>query len=117
MHRPLIRLLPGAVLIVLAAPALSADPPEQLPPPRALPSETVPAPVHPAMPHMGGYYREDRRAVWQYYQVDRYSQWRPVVIMGPYGSYYLYNGQPYPWASLNNRYIIPTVVGTPYRSD
>ena len=67
------------------------------------------------MPHPG-YYRTNRRDVWQYYQVDRFGSWRPVVVWGPYGAYYLYNGQPYPWATVNSREVLSVYQGTPYRA-
>ncbi len=113
-----LRLSSGLVLLLLVGgPVLAADPPEQLPQPRPLPTETAPAPAYPVMPHPGGYYRHDRRAIWQYYQVDRFSQWRPLVVWGPYGAYYYYDGQPYPWATVNPRWVMPKTVGTPYRSE
>lgn len=71
---------------------------EKAPPPRLI--EAPPA-VNlflppPALIHSS----HGTRAVWNNYAVDRYGRWRPRVILAPFGSYYYYNGQPYPFQTL-----------------
>jgi hypothetical protein len=106
----------GGAILVLCAAARAADPPdtEQLPAPR----EVVPSPAAPPMvqpPPM--FLRPNRWAHWQYYSVDQFNQWRPRVVYSPYGDYYYYNGAPYPWLPTHNRYVSPSIMGTPYRSE
>lgn len=55
--------------------------------------------------------RINRYDVWQFYEVDRYGQFRPRVIYSPYGSFYLYDGRPFPWISTHQLNITPRVVG------
>lgn len=59
--------------------------------------------------------RENRWDVWQYYGVNRWGYWRPRVAYSPFGSYYVYNGQPYPFDQIHPNYWEMTVVGTPNR--
>jgi hypothetical protein len=98
--------------LLLGSAAWGADPPadENLPPPRVL----EPAPEMMPVP-LAGYYRTNRWDVWRYYEVDRQGVFRPLVVYSPYGSYYLYNGAPYPWMSNHQRDITPRILGTPYR--
>jgi hypothetical protein len=56
------------------------------------------------------YFRTSRYDVWQYYGVDYQGRFRPRVIYSPSGSYYLYNGEPYPWVTTHERDIMPRVV-------
>jgi hypothetical protein len=92
-----------------------ADEPGTLPPPRPVPqgeSESLPQPrpLPDAGPVYGPPVMETRPAypvrrnpydVWQYYGVGHQGFFRPRVVYSPYGSYYLYNGQPYPWAPVH----------------
>ena len=55
-------------------------------------------------------YRVNRYQVWQYYGVDSYGQFRPLVIYGPSGAYYLINGAPFPWVQTHSREFMPYVV-------
>jgi hypothetical protein len=55
------------------------------------------------------YFRTSRYDVWQYYAVDRFGHFRPRVIYSPYGSFYLYNGEPYPWVSNHPLEFMPYV--------
>lgn len=89
MKRSLLGLGLLALLFALANEARAADPPEVLGQPREIKAQVVPL----------GSMRTNRYAVWQYYEVDRFGQFRPVVIESPYGAYYRLNGHPYPWAS------------------
>src|SRR5579862_246683 len=84
-----------ALLLILSTSVIADEPqPEALPVPRtAAPVIVLP----PGAPEPLPYMRQDRYAIWQYYGVDRQGTWRPRVIYAPYGSYYLYNGQPYLW--------------------
>jgi len=81
---------------------------ERLPPPRQAQMEVV-APLP-------GYHRVSSYAVWQYYAVDRFNQWRPRVVLSPYGGfYYLYDGSPYYFAPNQSYNVTTTMTGTPYR--
>jgi hypothetical protein len=103
----------GGTVLMLCAAARAADPPaEQLPVPREIaPSVPAPPPMLPPPPFL----RPNRWAVWQNLAVDQSGQWRPRVVYSPYGDYYYYNGAPYPWLPTYNRYVTPTIMGTPYR--
>jgi hypothetical protein len=75
---------------------------EPLPSPRPLPPEYVVVPYSPP-----AFYRTSDYDVWQYYGVDRSGRWRPLVVQGPHGPFYLYNGQPFPWTSVHPREVMP----------
>ncbi len=78
-------------------------------------SFTAPAP-HPATVEIVPYYlppplpRPGTREVWQYYGVDSRGRWVPRVMQSPYGNYYLYNGAPFPFSSLQRNSYMPYVV-------
>lgn len=95
--------------ILLACQARAADPDDKLPPPRKVPEATGPGVLYPL------YYRQSHYEVWQLLDVDRFGYWRPRVVYSPNGPYWLYNGAYYPYASINQNYFKPTLVGTPYR--
>jgi hypothetical protein len=97
----LIRVTAAAILLVLGGHAFADDP--VLPPPRVV--ETPPTYFF-SQP----YYRRSAYEVWQYYGVDRTGYFRPRVIYSPYGSYYLYNGAPFPWTTTHQREFMPYVV-------
>jgi hypothetical protein len=99
VHRPLFLLLVLPALSLLPA-GQGAEPqaqPEQLPTPRTAAPEPAPVVLPPA------YFRRSHYDVWQNYSVDRTGHFRPRVNYSPYGSYYRYNGQPYPWISTHSR--------------
>ena len=50
--------------------------------------------------------RLDTRAGWSMYGTDQGGRFRPRVVLAPYGSYYLYTGEPYPW-SPQPRLVLP----------
>jgi hypothetical protein len=54
-----------------------------------------------------GNYRINRMEVWQYYAVNRQGLFRPLVVYTPFGAYYRYNGQPFPWAETHQREWMP----------
>jgi hypothetical protein len=93
--------------LVLADTGRTAEPTkaEPLPPPRA---------VGPAAPKAAKpvyfYPRVSRYEVWQNYGVTRSGYWRPLVIQGPYGAYYRYNLEPFPWVITHSRSVIPSIV-------
>lgn len=99
------------IYTALTATVFAADPPpagEQLPPPRAVQVEPMPFP---------GYYRRSAYDVWQAYSVARDQTWQPRVDWKPgIGYYYVYNGKPYLYAPLYQRWYSPSVQGVPYRS-
>lgn len=93
-----IRSLAGGLLALalgFTSHAWAADPPkaETLPMPREKQLEVIPP----------AYLRTNRYDVWQYHDVDRQGRFRPVVIYSPYGAYYKFNGQVFPWASTQPR--------------
>jgi hypothetical protein len=98
-------------LWLTAASATAAEPavPELLPWPTPLapPAATIGAPEVYSAPV---YPKRNPYDVWQYYGVDRRGVFRPRVIYSPYGSYYLYNGEPYPWAPTHPLDFMPYVV-------
>jgi hypothetical protein len=55
-------------------------------------------------------YRRSAYEVWQNYGVDRRGFFRPLVIYSPYGSYYRYDGTPFPWTTTHQREFMPYVV-------
>jgi hypothetical protein len=103
-----------AIAIASLAPAAwAADPPpvQILHAPQKVISEpTAPVwivEVPPPLP----YQRINRWDVWQVYGVDRRSHWRPRVAYTPYGAFYMFNGQPYPYTALHQRDFMPYVLG------
>lgn len=94
------RPLHGSLLVLFFCMLTNARADEPLPPPRAVPSE-------PPLVVVSPYYRTSAYAVWQLYGVDRTGNFRPRVVFGPNGAYYLYNGQPYPWVTTHLRDIMP----------
>ncbi len=97
-------------LLGLAGPAGAQDAAE-LPAPRVLPAPEAP-PIYVPPP----FFRTDRYAVWQNYGVDRVGHFRPLVVYSPSGSYYRYDGQPYPWIATHQRDFLSRLGGTPYQS-
>ena len=97
-----------ATVLSLTAVAASAAEPEALPRPRTTPATVVLPSEASAFPT--GNYRVNRYDVWQYYGVDYQGRFRPRVIYSPSGSYYLYNGEPYPWVTTHPRDVMPRVV-------
>jgi hypothetical protein len=86
--------------LTLASTSLAADPPKE---------ETLPAPKPFVIPG-SGQLRTNRYAVWQFYDVDRFGRFRPVVVSSPSGAYWLINGECFPWATVNYLEIMPKVV-------
>jgi hypothetical protein len=81
--------------------------PEPLPPPRIV------EPALPSGPPIYVYPRVSRYEVWQNFGVSRTGHWRPLVISGPYGAYYRYNLEPFPWTITHSYSIMPRVVASP----
>ena len=110
--QPVLSKLFFCVLSVTSAGSLQADDvaqPEKLPPPKESAATQV-IEVDPVL-FMEFPHRQSRYAVWDFYGVDRTGHFRPRVIYSPYGPYYLYNGEPYPWVTTHERDIMPYVVG------
>jgi hypothetical protein len=87
--------------MAFAGTAAAADPPKE---------DTLPAPK--PLPEIPGYgqLRINRYAVWQFYDVDRWGRFRPVVVNSPYGAYYLFNGECFPWATVHYLEVMPKIV-------
>jgi hypothetical protein len=97
----MVRLMMSVLALVAIANIARADDP--LPPPRMV--ETVVLP--PVLPPV---YRRSAYEVWQNYGVDRRGFFRPLVVYSPYGSYYRYDGAPFPWVTTHQREFMPYVV-------
>jgi hypothetical protein len=54
-------------------------------------------PLGPVLP---GYWRRSEMAKWQLLAVDYQGRFRPRVVLAPC-PYYLHDGMPYPWLSVN----------------
>jgi len=91
------RLLMSAFVLMIVATVTRADDP--LPPPRVVESFII-QPI----------YRRSAYEVWQNYGVDRSGFFKPLVVYSPYGSYYRYNGAPFPWTTTHQREFMPYVV-------
>jgi hypothetical protein len=72
--------------------------------------DTLPAPRTVETIVIQPVYRRSAYEVWQNYGVDRRGFFRPLVIYSPYGSYYRYNGAPFPWTTTHQREFMPYVV-------
>jgi hypothetical protein len=94
-------------LLLLGGPASAAEPGEPLPVPRVV----MPAPQY-------VYPRVSQYEVWQYYGIDRQGYFKPLVVYSPYGSYYRYDGRPFPWVANHprewNGYVVDEV---PFRTN
>lgn len=88
--------------------AKAQEPPvaEQLPQPRPA-NVATPSMEEPALNPV--YFRTSRYDIWQFYAVNRSGYFRPRVVLSPYGAYYLYNGQPFPWVSTHSLEFAPTI--------
>lgn len=106
MRRLLVRALLVAGLVGTGAFAQGDD---VLPPPRPLP-RPAPVPLMPGslMPPPTTFYRPSSYAVWNNYRVTSRGLFRPLVLYGPYNSYYAANGAPFPWALTKTRSFMPT---------
>jgi hypothetical protein len=111
MRSSIRRLIVSVVLLLsVTVTAVRADEPEKLPPPKeAQPTLSPPAYVESVYVYPI-YLRPHRYEVWSYYGVDRQGRFRPRVAYTPYGSFYLYNGQPYPWTTTHARDFMPYVM-------
>src|SRR5205085_5879411 len=76
----------------------------ELPIPRVVASPDMPYYLPSSLPQPG------TREIWQYYGVDNRGRWVARVILSPGGSYYYYNGQPFPWTSTQPQLVMPYVV-------
>jgi hypothetical protein len=96
------RMTISLLALLLVGSVVQAD--DTLPPPRVI--ETAAGPVLGGQP----YYRRSAYDVWQFYGVDRRGFFRPLVVYSPYGSYYRYDGAPFPWTTTHQREFMPYVV-------
>jgi hypothetical protein len=105
MRKCLLRFSLLTCVVLAGGPSVFAGDPkeEPLPSPRPVPAP-VPVKVY-------SYPRRSRYEVWQNYGVDHYGRFRPLVIYSPYGPYYRYNGEPYPWFPVKTWEMMPYIVG------
>src|SRR5437763_15198632 len=103
--------LAGTVLLVgltvtLAAKADEPKKKDQKPEAISAPKQVQPDEVIiiPAGPQPG------TREIWQYYAVDNRGRFLPRVVYTPSVSFYLRNGEIYPWTTLRPRLFMPYVV-------
>lgn len=95
-------------VLALTTTALAADGPgDVLPPPRRV------VPTQPPILPPPIYVSRNPYDVWQSYGVGRMGVWRPRVVYSPYGPYYWYNGQPFPWAPTRQSEFQPHIVAPP----
>ena len=115
MIRHLVRgLLAGLCVLAWVSWAPAEPAQSRFPPP---PREVKPRKK--AKPRVIVYYsypRVSHYEVWQNTGVGWQGRFRPVVVVTPYGPYYRYNGEPFPWLLSSPWEVTPTVMGTPYRS-
>jgi hypothetical protein len=83
-----------------------AQEPEQLPNPKPRAAPAAPIVTYFAYPVVPP--RLESRNVWSLFAPDQKGIMRPRVALAPYGSsYYLYNGEPFPWTTTQPRLIMP----------
>jgi hypothetical protein len=111
-----LRFVLGLLLILVLGAAFRASaegPPEEVPAPRPLAPPVLPAP-RPLLPLVGPQPpvppEFGQRSVWQFYRVDRFGRFRPLVVQTPYGSFYRYNGHPYSWGNGRQAPFLPFIV-------
>jgi hypothetical protein len=109
--RPLLSFFLIFVMMAFSAQTMCAQEPQKKPE-----FENVPAPKLLIVPQPFPAFRvperprPETREVWSYYGVDSFGRFRPRVIMAPYGSsYYMYNGEPYPWVTNRPTRVMPKV--------
>jgi hypothetical protein len=97
-------------VLKLTAAVRAADGPELTPlaDPPLMPVPAAEMPL-PSMPVGVGFYRPNRRDVWQYYAVDRNGYWRPRVALGWPEPFYLYNGAPFLYLPVRPREYLPYI--------
>ncbi|HZU36706.1 MAG TPA: hypothetical protein VFA18_12385 [Gemmataceae bacterium] len=111
----MLRCLCVGTLVLVSVPVanslLADDPPpaDVLPPPRRV----VPAQPMPPLPPPAYIYRRNPYDVWISYGVGRQGFWRPRVVYSPYGPYYMYSGQPFPWTITRPGEFQPYLVAPP----
>jgi hypothetical protein len=101
-------LLAGLVALGFSGLAVADD--AVAPQPRVLQTDT---PLPGLLPPLG-FYRKSAYEVWQNLSVDRQGNWRARVILTPYGAFYRYNGQPFPWTTTQPLLYTPYM---PYATD
>ena len=97
----------AAVVLLLAcvAPVSGQQPqppkqePEAFPAPKVIPPEVI-YELPPRIP---------TRWRWSLYAPNSAGIMRPRVVLSPYGSYYLRDGEPYPWTTTRPDLILPRV--------
>jgi hypothetical protein len=91
----------SSTLFAQAPPAKDVLPPPQvLPQPKELP----PLPMLSIRPIPGP--QLGQRNVWELYSVDSRGRFLPRVVYDPHESYYLSDGRPYPWTTLEPRFFM-----------
>jgi hypothetical protein len=115
MRQRLIRfpLLAAAALVFLVCGMQAQEPPrvELLPRPNRSDAEIS---ARDQFWFHDAYYRRSRYEVWDYYAVDRSGRFRPRVAYQPYNSsFYLVNGEAFPWLSVYPQEFMPYVVDSP----
>ncbi len=91
---------------IFAWTSVGGEPQQKGPQPKE--PETLPAPKA-AYPEYRLVFppRLDTRNIWSLYAPDRFGRMRPRVVLAPYGSYYLRGGEPYPWTTTQQQFLLP----------
>jgi hypothetical protein len=103
MSKWILRAAALSVFLCIASVATADEPqppkqePESLPPPKML----VPEPLYVFPP------RVQSRWVWSLYAPNSAGRMRPRVVLSPYGSYYLRDGEPFPWTTTQQQLLLP----------
>jgi hypothetical protein len=108
----------GALLVLLGLAGIGNAAEPAAPPPVEVAPELAPAPQPLLLPQPLpplGYYRVSAYEVWQNLAVDQRGFFRARVIDTPYGAFYRYNGQPFPFTTTQPYLYTPVRTGTPYR--
>jgi hypothetical protein len=87
----------ACLLLLAGAGPTVATQPEVLPPAILQPESFPPI----------SYYRKSAYDVWQNLAVDNQGFFRARVILTPYGAFYRYNGQPFPYVTTQQRRFMP----------
>jgi hypothetical protein len=100
MFKHLVRAASLILFSAMAPAAIGDEPqkpkaqPEAMPAPQVIVVETIPLPRH-------------TRWVWSNYAPNSTGRLRRIVVLSPNGSYYLRDGEPYPWTTTQPGLVLP----------
>ena len=92
-----------SVFCLVGSVALADEPQPPKQDPEPLPAPKLIAPeLHYVFPS-----RVDTRWVWSLYGPNSAGRLRPRVVLSPYGSYFLRDGEPFPWTTTQQGLLLP----------